>query len=174
MGNLRAANGLQSLVDRLTRLERPASIAELRHWLSETTIDRSDLAPYIHFQDSCYCRNPVTNSEHFELLCICWKSGQSSLIHDHLGSACGVRIVDGELSETIFDLVEGSSVRPRTVNHYCAGFVCSSVDRDIHQITNDQPNGRELITVHIYSPPLVAMTSYSLYQEKDVHEAVAP
>ena len=166
-------DGLRPLVDRLSRLDRPANIEELRQWLSEIKIDRAELSPFVRFQDSCYCRNPVVSSEHFELLCICWKSGQSSLIHDHWGSACGVRVIVGELDETIFEVVEDSFVRPRKENHYGAGFVCSSVDKDVHQITNPQTDGRELITLHIYSPPLASMHSYSLYREKDVPETAA-
>lgn len=166
-------DGLRPLVDRLVALNRPATIDELRDWLNKINVQREELTSFVKFHETCYCRNPVVATEHFELLCICWKSGQSSLIHDHLGSACGVRVVTGELTETVFDLVEDSLVRPRKVNYYGAGFVCSSVDKDIHQITNHQSDGRELITLHIYSPPLAAMSSYSLCQDKDVREAVA-
>ncbi len=166
-------DGLRTLVVRLSQLQRPATIVELRQWLSEIAIDRAELSPFVHFQESCYCRTPVISSPHFELLCICWQAGQSSSIHDHWGSACGVRVVAGELTETIFDVVEDSLVRPQKVNHYGAGFVCSSVDKDVHQITNHQTDERELITLHIYSPPLAAMHSYSLYHEKDLPATAA-
>jgi cysteine dioxygenase len=166
-------DGLRRLVERLERLDRPATIEELRQWLNDVQIDRAALAPFVRFQESCYCRNPVCDSPHFELLCICWKSGQSSLIHDHEGSACGVRVMVGELTETIFDLVHDSSVRSRNVNRYITGSVCSSVDKDIHQITNHQPDGSELITLHIYSPPLVTMNSYSLERPAQAYPAAA-
>jgi cysteine dioxygenase len=73
--------------------------------------------------------------------------------------------VTGELTETIFDAVEPGYVRPGKINRYRQGYVCSSVDRDIHQILNHQPAGCELITLHIYSPPLASMNSYSLLEE---------
>jgi cysteine dioxygenase len=152
---------LQPLVDRLMALDRPASLSELRLWLAEPDISREDLEPFVHFDEFCYARNPVVASHHFELLCICWKAGQSSLIHDHVGSACGVRVVLGELTETIFHVVGNGRARPGMVNNYRAGFVCSSFDRDVHQITNHQADGSELITLHIYSPPLAVMNSYT-------------
>jgi cysteine dioxygenase len=42
------------------------------------------------------------------------------------------------------------------------GFICATEDLDIHQISNDQPEGSDLITLHIYSPPLLVMGQYSL------------
>ena len=35
-------------------------------------------------------------------------------------------------------------------------------DLDIHRISNNQPDDRELVTLHIYSPPLLVMGQYSL------------
>lgn len=163
--------GLRPLIERLNSLDRPATIAELRQWLEALEISRDDVAGFVRFNDACYARNPVVATEHFELLCICWKSGQSSLIHDHIGSACGVRIVDGELTETIFDLVDGAFARPRKVNQFQNGFVCSSVDKDVHQITNHQTEGRELITLHVYSPPLATMNSYIEIEPHQLQES---
>jgi cysteine dioxygenase len=79
-------------------------------------IDRCDVEDFCVFNPLCYARNPVASSEHYELLCICWLPDQSSLIHDHTGSACGVRVVVGEMTETIFEHVsEQSALRLRLV-----------------------------------------------------------
>jgi cysteine dioxygenase len=42
------------------------------------------------------------------------------------------------------------------------GFICATEDLDIHQLSNLQPNKADLITLHIYSPPLLVMGQYSL------------
>ena len=42
-----------------------------------------------------------------------------------------------------------------------AGQVCGSYDTDIHEVSNRQPDGRPLITLHIYTPPLHAMGKYT-------------
>ncbi len=152
---------LKTIVDRLVALKRTANIDDLKSILSSVSVSRSDVAAFARFNPLCYSRNPVVATEHFELLCICWKSGQSSLVHDHTGSACGVRVVEGEMTETIFEQADQHSARPLRTKTYPLGHICGSVDRDIHQISNFQSGGRDLITLHIYSPPLVRMNTYS-------------
>ena len=41
-------------------------------------------------------------------------------------------------------------------------------DADVHQISNLQPEGTDLVTLHIYSPPLFRMNMYSLVDAKVV------
>ena len=43
-----------------------------------------------------------------------------------------------------------------------AGFICATQDQDIHQLSNLQPGNADLVTLHIYSPPLLVMGQYSL------------
>jgi cysteine dioxygenase len=49
-----------------------------------------------------------------------------------------------------------------------AGDSCASQDADVHQISNLQPEGTDLVTLHIYSPPLFRMNMYSLVEAKVV------
>ena len=42
------------------------------------------------------------------------------------------------------------------------GSVLASEDIDIHQVSNLQDGGAELVTLHVYSPPLLVMGTYSL------------
>ena len=43
-----------------------------------------------------------------------------------------------------------------------AGDVCASADDDIHQVSNLQAGSADLVTLHIYSPPLLRMEVFSL------------
>ena len=43
-----------------------------------------------------------------------------------------------------------------------AGYLCGSVDEDIHQVSNLQAGGADLVTLHVYSPPLLRMDVFSL------------
>lgn len=45
-----------------------------------------------------------------------------------------------------------------------AGETCASQDADIHQISNLQADEADLVPLHIYSPPLLAMNVYSLVE----------
>ena len=43
-----------------------------------------------------------------------------------------------------------------------AGSVISSEDTDLHQVSNLQTGNADLVTLHVYSPPLAKMGTYSL------------
>ena len=151
---------LNEIVAQLSALPGPASLDELHSILSQFEIDRLDVEDFCQFNPLCYARNPVAANANFELLCICWLPGQSSLIHDHTGSACGVRVVCGAMTETIFERTTGNRARPVRTNYYDPGYVCGSFDQEIHQISNFQEGERHLVTLHVYSPPLARMNNY--------------
>lgn len=39
----------------------------------------------------------------FNLIVLAWTEGQGSPIHDHAGSHCVMKVLDGQLSETIYE-----------------------------------------------------------------------
>jgi cysteine dioxygenase len=43
-----------------------------------------------------------------------------------------------------------------------AGHTCASADDDTHQVSNLQAGGADLVTLHVYSPPLLRMEVFSL------------
>ena len=48
------------------------------------------------------------------------------------------------------------------MRQHLPGAVIGSQDSDLHQVSNLQPAGADLVTLHIYSPPLLWMGTYSL------------
>jgi len=42
------------------------------------------------------------------------------------------------------------------------GGVIGTQDGDLHQVSNLQGGGRELVTFHVYTPPLFRMGTYSI------------
>jgi cysteine dioxygenase len=46
------------------------------------------------------------------------------------------------------------------------GYVCAAEDADIHQVVNMQAPGQDLITLHIYSTPIVKMNTYCFMVSK--------
>ena len=67
----------------------------------------------------------------------------------------------GEASETIFAMTEEGFIFPVRTRPLPEGFICATEDLDIHQLSNFQPKQADLITLHIYSPPLLVMGQYS-------------
>jgi cysteine dioxygenase len=96
------------------------------------------------------------------LLALCWKNGQRSPIHDHAGSSCGIRVLRGTMTETRFEFAPNGHVKAVSSKDYGAGSVLGSQDFDLHQISNLQANDADLVTLHVYSPPLFRMGTYSL------------
>jgi cysteine dioxygenase len=124
------------------------------------TID--DVREFVEFGDSAYRRNLVTMGPWYEILVICWRSGQRSPIHNHAASTCGLKVLQGVCSETVFERSPCKQVVARDTRELTAGHVCASQDDDTHQVSNLQSPGQNLVTLHIYSPPLRAMQKFSI------------
>jgi cysteine dioxygenase len=51
-------------------------------------------------------------------------------------------------------------VRPVATREFLPGQVCCTQDTDIHQVCNTQSDGGNLVTLHVYSPPLAEMQTW--------------
>jgi len=130
----------------------------LTRWERELEIDLDDVREAVRFGDDGYRRNPLREGPGYQALVLCWKPGQKSPIHDHRGSACGVRVIAGAVTETIFQRIDGQLIEGET-RRLDAGGVCGSYDTDIHEIANRGSEG--LVTLHVYAPPLLTMGIYT-------------
>lgn len=69
-------------------------------------------------------------------------------------------IVEGVAVETLFTLgPDGKLAGQSEPFRRDTGYICASWDADIHEIVNQ--TDRELITLHIYSPPFDRVNIYS-------------
>jgi cysteine dioxygenase len=142
--------------------ERPA-LDDLVAQLQELDIDCDDVASFIRFSNQGYARNLIRTGTCYQALALCWKNGQRSPIHDHKGSSCGVRVLRGTATETLFTFAPNGLVKANFSRDLMEGEVCGSQDDDMHQVSNLQPNNADLVTLHVYSPPLKFMGTYSMY-----------
>jgi cysteine dioxygenase len=155
-------NKLAPLVKYLNGLTARAPLGALEERLRALEITVEDVAEYVRFNEDHYLRNLVCSGEWYHLLVICWRSGQRSPIHDHAESTCGLRILKGTATETKFEMSPCALVKATFSRDLRPGEVAATQDADMHQMSNLQPEGRDLITLHIYSPPLHRMRTYSL------------
>jgi cysteine dioxygenase len=167
--NARIPTPLRELVDFLSGLESRAPVERLGQLLSDLQISPEELRPFMQFGEITYRRNLICEGDWFELLCICWKSGQRSPIHNHAGSTCGLRIIQGMATETTFAWSECGQIKAVKSVDYSPGDVCSTQDDQVHQVSNLQAEGHDLMTLHIYSPPLRKMDTYSLMGDVEVY-----
>ncbi len=157
---------LAPLVERLDALTHRASVEQLRDWLEGLQIDVEDVSRFVRFGEKNYLRNLVRGGEWYHLLVICWRSGHRSPIHNHAQSTCGFRVLTGVATETRFEFSPSGLIKAASSRDFVTGEVISSQDADIHQVSNLQTADRDLITLHIYSPPLLRMDTYSLTDRK--------
>ena len=117
-----------------------------------------DVEPFALFSDAGYQRVVLAEDERFEVLLMGWKPGQQSPIHDHARSTCGARVVRGTATETRFRFTPSGHLMASESRHVPEGAVFASKDADVHLIANYESGN--LLTLHVYSPPLRRMTQY--------------
>jgi cysteine dioxygenase len=159
------ATNLSELCCFLDKLEDRVDLSDLLIELSQLRISLDDLTNHARFSERGYTRNLYKGGEWYQLLVLCWKNGQRSPIHDHVGSSCGIRVLRGTMTETRFEFAPNGHVKAVASRDYPEGSVAGSQDYDLHQVSNLQADNADLVTLHVYSPPLVRMGTYSLFDQ---------
>jgi cysteine dioxygenase len=159
------AKNLNDLVAFLDSLQTRASLQQLVAELAELRVECDELGEHVRFSDKQYARNLVCKGPWYHLLVLCWKNGQRSPIHDHAGSTCGVRVLRGVMTETTFAFTPNGHVKAIGSRDLAEGSVCGTQDDDLHQISNLQAGNADLVTLHVYTPPLVWLGTYSMYDK---------
>lgn len=153
---------LAKLIDYLESLRDRADLDVLRGLLKDLEVSRPDIMGCCHFAEDRYQRNIISETPWYELVAVCWHSGQRTPIHDHMGSSCAFKVIEGKCTEIPFEKTCSGLICPTGTATREAGFICASHDQDIHQVLNAQPEGEDLITLHIYSPALKNYRRYTL------------
>ncbi len=153
---------LSAFFEALDRYSGSIPLDELEPRLRALDISLDNVCEFAKFSSDCYRRNLIHEGPAYQALILCWANGQCSPIHDHRGSSCGVLIIHGTATETVFKRGANGMIIPTGTREIPQGSVCGSYDADIHEMSNLQPGGAKLVTLHIYSPPLLVMGTYSL------------
>jgi cysteine dioxygenase len=107
----------------------------------------TDWKQHIKFNPDKYMRIYLHKNDYYEVILICWSPNQSSGIHDHPTRGCLLKLLQGKLTEVLYnkDLTIKSSaiISPGDIS-YQEGAV------GIHNIINMDT---ESVSLHIYAPP---------------------
>jgi cysteine dioxygenase len=161
---------LAPLFDYLDGLRGRAPLEELTGRVARLDVGWEAVADFIRFSNQGYTRNLVRAGPWYHALVLCWRNGQRSPIHDHAGSSCCVRVLRGVLTETQFAFAANGHVKAVASRDFPPGAVFGSQDLDLHQVSNLQAGSADLVTLHVYTPPLLAMATYSLTDRTRGHE----
>jgi cysteine dioxygenase len=152
---------LAKLINYLQGLKGRADLATLESLLRELKLTRADIECACIFGTKAYRRNTIASSPHFELLALTWRSGHSTPIHDHRGVSCAFRVIAGTGTEVRFEKTPSGMACPVGRTLMKPGYICAADEPDIHQVANHQAPGQDLVTLHIYSPRIKKMNTYT-------------
>jgi cysteine dioxygenase len=155
-------SALGALKNKLAALSRVPSLEEVSAWIAEAEVTDEELRPYRGFKPGTYARHRVFRNEFAEILVLCWRPGQRTPIHDHNGSHGAVRVCSGVMWETIFALDGEHKLYYRRAREWNSGEVTGADVPDIHQLGNPEVSGQNLVTLHLYAPPLGVLNTYKV------------
>jgi cysteine dioxygenase len=153
---------LDALVETLDSLRVAPALEEIDALLREVAVRDDELRPHLGFKNGTYARHRVFRNEFAELMVLCWQPGQKTPIHDHNGSFGAVRVLQGIMWETMFGFDEAQKICYRSAREWQSGLVTGADVPDIHQLGNPEVSGQNLITLHIYAPPLGVLNTYKV------------
>lgn len=152
---------LDELADSIAGLQQVPTLDQIVEWFSLLLMRKRDYETYRLFAERKYARNLIARSAYAELLLLCWRPGQRTPIHDHGGSVGVVKVIEGLLTETMFERAPEGHVRPYSTYRRGSGIITGADVPDIHQLLNLEPVGRDMVTLHCYAPPLSVLNTYS-------------
>lgn len=160
---------LASLAEKVAGLGRAPALSELSAWMRDVRVGADELRPHVGFKEGTYARHRVTAGEHAELLVLCWRPGQRTPIHDHAGSSGAVRVLRGVMWETLFRMDSARGLLYDSAREWTPGHVTGADIPDIHQLGNPDVSGQDLITLHLYAPPLTSLNVYKVGSTQSIN-----
>ena len=133
---------LNSFFDQLDALGSSIPLDVLKDLMSELCPEQAELAEYLNFEDDKYQRNLLKLTDNYEVLLLCFQSGQQTPVHDHAGSACGVKVIQGCGTEIAYVPTEEGSLKEVSTAKLPEGGVVGSNDMDIHLLGNMEDEGQ--------------------------------
>jgi predicted metal-dependent enzyme (double-stranded beta helix superfamily) len=156
--------GMDSFVNTLEAMAAQGfDVAEVQSYLEQTRIEPAMLEPYLHYKPERYTRHLVHKTPAFEILVICWNTGQQAPIHGHEGELCWARVELGTLRFTNYRLVSEAPLRLELLSAALdgtAGYLDGPAD--IHAVENCRAFAAPAASVHVYSHPYAECDVYDL------------
>jgi cysteine dioxygenase len=153
---------LSELIGIIANLKSNPTFAELQDWLARVEVNSEELEPYVKFRPGTYVRTRVIRNAHVEMLVLCWRPGHYTSIHDHNGSYSSIRVLRGEMHETLYCYDDVRGLCEDFSRTWSPGHIATADIPDIHRIGNCEDGGRDLVTLHCYSPPFDVINTYKV------------
>lgn len=136
-------------------------------FLAENPVEVDSISPFFFWSDKFYTRNLIYKDDRFELMAVCWESGQVSRIHNHADQKCWMSVPVGKLRGQNFRALEIDEQKKLCRLEETDTFDLSDclsakveLEEPIHQILNLAEFNQRAVSVHIYSKPFSKCLSY--------------
>ncbi|KAJ5493437.1 Cysteine dioxygenase [Penicillium diatomitis] len=144
----------------------------LKSLLVKYVSDPSDWIQYFNNDRSKnYTRNAIENINHkANILLLVWNPGKGSPIHDHANAHCIMKVLAGELHETVYKNPnhqpgDHEPLEVKSSTTYAMNEVTYiSDDIGLHRVHN--PSSDQIaVSLHLYTPPNAADYGYHIFDE---------
>ena len=161
---------IESLVQGLRLLPESAfdQTEAVRRFLQETPVDGDSLARYLTWDRQHYTRNLIDRTPLYELMAICWETGQASSVHNHRDQNCWMAVPVGRLLVENFHLVHQDLRKGRcrletlnTVEMNIAHPCAVDPGDPVHRVVNPREFNQRAVSLHVYSRPFDTCVVYS-------------
>jgi cysteine dioxygenase len=169
-------------VETLRSFEKePITRDRVLEYCLESELDRGSLDRYAHFSADTYTRNLIYHDDQVEVMALCWKPGQRTVIHTHNGQLGWMTVAQGNVAVVNYkylgcnasqnqnvagmDCLAGATeidIDRREVQECFPGGPVNTVDKEqtIHQVV---VQGKEpALSLHIYSRPIDSCVAFDL------------
>ena len=148
-------------------------VDHVRELLRSSPVDPASLARYLNWDHQHYTRNLIDKTPLYELLAICWESGQGSSVHNHHNQMCWMAAPIGKLLVQNYrvlqeDMDAGScDLEPSNIVEI-GPTAPTAVDplQPVHKVYNPAEFGERAVSLHVYSRPFDRCLVYSQEQHK--------
>jgi len=134
------------------------NIEEVKSVMENYSSSENDWRRFAQFDHHRYTRNLVDQGNgKFNLIVLCWGEGQGSGIHSHSDAHCFMKVLDGDLLETMYDWPSESEeenemreTRKSTYKLDEVAYICDAYG--LHRVENPS-HIDTAVSLHLYSPP---------------------
>ena len=145
--------------------------AEILRFMEAAPVAPESLTPFLSWDGQHYTRNLIDKTPLYELVAICWESGQASSVHNHHDQNCWMATPIGRLRVENFHLVaqdlnagtcklETATTLEMDPQHPCA---VDPLD-PVHRVFNPRDFNQRAVSLHVYSRPFDRCLVYSPQQ----------
>src|SRR6185436_11651413 len=89
---------IKSIIDGLRSVsDEEFTCDNVYQFLADNPVNVDSITRYFHWSTEHYTRNLIFRDDRFEMLAVCWESGQASQVHNHSEQKCWMTVPVGRL-----------------------------------------------------------------------------